>query len=63
VPAISLNAYARFLDQLAEQIKTERDANCRTKLLADFRLVCAESQRLNFAEELENRGVRIGEHD
>ena len=57
--AISITAYKRFLDQLAERIKRECDATSRTSLLAKFERMCTESRKLNFAEELQIRGVRL----
>jgi hypothetical protein len=36
VVAISITAYERFLDQLAERIKRECDTTSRTSLLAKF---------------------------
>jgi hypothetical protein len=59
VVAISITAYERFLDQLAERIKRECDATSRTSLLAKFELICAEGRKLHFAEELQIRGIRL----
>lgn len=63
MPAISLIAYARVLDQLAERIRSERDLDSRAKLIGDFKLTCIESRRLKPDEELQKRGVQLGEGD
>ena len=57
--AISITGYERFLHQLAERIKRECDATSRTSLLAKFEWMCTESRKLNFAEELQIRGIRL----
>jgi hypothetical protein len=58
MPAISLTAYRRSLDQLAELIRTETDAGKRSKLVNDFRLLCAESRRLRAEHELTSRDIQ-----
>ena len=60
MPAISLTAYSRFLDQLVQQIKTEPKMEIRTRLLADCKALCTESRKLNFDAEMTDRGIRLG---
>jgi hypothetical protein len=60
MPAISLTAYSRFLDQLVQQIKTEPKIEIRTRLFADCKALCMESRKLNFYEEMTDRGIRLG---
>ena len=59
MPAISLAAYRRCLDRLAERIRTESDEGKRSKLLSDFSLLCSDSRKLRADNELKSRGIHF----